>query len=204
MGKILLICKSKKSFDASGITGQTSYTSLCHKEIEELNSMGYEFEYFAHDTIAGQMLNEMSITNKVAIGVIPKVDLDCWNKYFSDDEDIIPASYIHVVQRKVICDRAKVKYPRVTEFKTRDEFLDARRTALRKNIKACTDYYVSTQDKIIWINGDGIATNPSNFTFDGDGKSIICIDTDSSIKNCYYGGSWIERDTMKTILSMEV
>lgn len=204
MSKVTVVCLGKKAYNNVKIEQQSTIRKHMVKYIQDLASLGCSFEYVAHDHVAHDLLDEINISNKSCVDVIPTVEFDCWKKYFSDELDFITRDIPMRADRRVDYNKDLYKYPNVMQFKDKDEYLKKRREALHKNVRTAMVKFMTEQQIILFFTGtNDLCPKPSNYIYEGDGRIIIEVDCMTGIVNSYYGGMWMDYKTIRNVIEME-
>ena len=203
MLNVLVVCLDKASYDSAKITDKVKYINVMNKHLKNLSELGCCINYVAHDDVAIELLNNLGIDNKRCINVVPEIERVCSEKFFYEDE-IIPKDLLNRISESVEVKTSRYKLVKATEFKNKDEYLAERKKALKYNVKVATDEYVKSKDIVLYFGDSNLCWDPTHSNFAGDGKTIISVNVKTGIINNYYGGMWVDNDTMKSILEAEI
>lgn len=185
---------------------QRTYKDKFIKYLKMLSDAGCDIEILLEDKLAIDMLHIAGITPKRISTCISKSDLDWINQYpeIEDLSDTVFSDY--GIANKILYDGdSKFQVPLTVLREGKAEYFRKRSESYRKRYIYVIDRYLTDAQNVLQFRVNGPMDRGhavSSTTRVGDGRLCIEVGLTSGFTTSYYGGVFVQEETLPMILSL--
>ena len=204
--RILVVCPKVDSYAFKDTETKRIMRSIYKDWIEFILTDNTKVRCFSEDLLTCMWMRDFQIPDVGYLTTLNKNNqayLDLYSDRFPEWKHYVET--IGDAREVSIPLSDKIVIPSPLQYKVKDEYITAKLESIRTIIKYRITEYIKTSDAVLMFRAGGNQdTYPSLLKHmrDGDGRLLIEVDVKTGDAQCYYGGTYLDKDTVKTLIEM--